>query len=121
MRRQRREVVGVVIHVVAATDLARAAVAAPIMRDDAEAVTLEEKHLRIPVIGRKGPAMAEDDGLSRTPILVENLDTVLRGDRRHDIDPSRCLLKAMSPTACSGARRSSGSPKWGNARRPGGS
>src|SRR5713226_3007766 len=91
MRRQRREVVGVVIHVVAATDLARAAVAAPIMRDDAEAVTLEEKHLRIPVIGRKGPAMAEDDGLSRTPILEENLDTVLRGDGGHDIDPSRCF------------------------------
>ena len=37
MRRQRREVVGVVIHVVAAADLARAAVAAPVMRDDAEA------------------------------------------------------------------------------------
>jgi hypothetical protein len=38
MRRQRREVVGVVIHVVAAPDLARSAVAAPVMRDDAEAV-----------------------------------------------------------------------------------
>src|ERR1700680_1569856 len=61
------------------------------MRDDAEAVTLEEKHLRAPVVGRKGPAMAEDDGLPRTPILIENLDAVLRGDRRHDIDPSRCF------------------------------
>jgi hypothetical protein len=61
------------------------------MRDDAEAVTLEEKHLDIPVIGRKGPAMAEDDGLPRTPILIKNLDTVLRSDRRHDIDPSRCF------------------------------
>ncbi len=89
MSRQRGEVVGVVIHVVAAPDLARAAVAAPVMRDDAEAVALEEKHLRIPVIGRKRPAMAEDDRLPRTPILIENLGTVLRGDRRHDIDPSR--------------------------------
>jgi hypothetical protein len=35
--------------------------------------------------------MAEDDGLPRTPILIKNLGAVLRGDRRHDIDPSRCF------------------------------
>jgi hypothetical protein len=35
MSRQRRKIVGVVIHVVAVADLARTAVAAPVMRDDA--------------------------------------------------------------------------------------
>jgi len=52
MRRQRGEIVGIVIHVVAVRDLARAAVAAPVVRDDAKAATVEEQHLRIPVIGR---------------------------------------------------------------------
>jgi hypothetical protein len=32
---------------------------------------------------RRIDVMAEDDGLPRTPILVENLGTVRRGDRRH--------------------------------------
>jgi len=42
-------------------------------------VVQEEQHLRIPVVGRKRPAMAEDDGLTRTPILVKYLGTVFGG------------------------------------------
>ena len=51
MRGQCREVVGVVIHVVAVAGLGRASVAAAVMGDDAVAVALEEQHLRVPVIG----------------------------------------------------------------------
>jgi hypothetical protein len=87
---QRREIVGIVVHVVAVGDLARAAVAAPVMRDDAEAVLQEEQHLRVPVICRQRPAMAEDDGLARAPVLVEDHGPVIGGDRRHDVDPPRC-------------------------------
>jgi hypothetical protein len=89
-RGQRREVVGIVIHVMAAPDLTRAAVAAPVMCDDAEAVTLEEKHLCIPVIGRKRLAMAEDNRLTRAPVLVVDLCAVLGGDRAHPVDPLAC-------------------------------
>jgi len=49
---ERRKVVGIVIHIVAVRDLARATVPAPIMGDDAIAATQEEHHLRVPIIGR---------------------------------------------------------------------
>jgi hypothetical protein len=32
--------------------------------------------------------MAEHDGLTGAPVLVENLDAVLGGDCRHGLDPS---------------------------------
>ena len=83
MRGQRREVVGVVVHVVAVAGLGRAAVAAPVMGDDAIAVAEEEQHLRVPVVGRQRPAVAEHDRLARAPVLVEDLDAVLGGDRAH--------------------------------------
>ena len=50
MRRQRREVVGIMIHVVAVGDLARAAMAEGIISNDAKAVVEEEQHLRVPVL-----------------------------------------------------------------------
>ena len=43
----------------------------PIMRYDAITLTKEEQHLRVPVIARKRPAMAEHDWLARTPIIVK--------------------------------------------------
>ena len=51
MRRDRGEVVGVVVHVVALADLRRAAVAAAVVGDDAVAPAEEEQHLRVPVVG----------------------------------------------------------------------
>jgi hypothetical protein len=51
---QRREIVGVVVHVVAVAGLSGSPVAAPVMGDDAIAVGEEEQHLRIPVVGRSG-------------------------------------------------------------------
>ena len=67
MRGHRREIVGVVIHVVAVGGLARAAVAAPVVGDDAIAALEKEHHLRVPVVGRQRPAMAEHDGLTLCP------------------------------------------------------
>ena len=57
--------------------------AAAVMGDDAIAVIEEEQHLRVPVIGRQRPAMAEHDGLTGAPVLVVNLGAVFGLDRRH--------------------------------------
>jgi hypothetical protein len=67
---QRREVVGIVIHVVAVGGLARAPVAAPVVRNDAITVIQKEHHLRVPVVSRQGPAVGKDDGLTAAPVLV---------------------------------------------------
>ena len=49
---QRRQIVGVGVHVVAVPGLAGAAMTAPVMRDAAIAVRAEEEHLRFPGIRR---------------------------------------------------------------------
>src|SRR5215831_4574190 len=69
------------------------------MSDDAVAATPEEKHLPIPVIGRKGPAVAEHDGLSRAPVLVEYLDAVLGLDCRHIVASCVGLRKSAVSTS----------------------
>src|SRR5882762_4361304 len=71
------------IHVMAAADLGGAAMAAPVMGYDAIAVLEEEQHLRVPIIGRQRPAMAEHDGLTFAPVLVEDLNAVFGGDGAH--------------------------------------
>ena len=78
---QFREIVGVGVHVVAVPRLARAAMAAAIMGDAAIAARREEEHLVLEGVGAERPAMAEDDRLSRAPVLVVNLRPVLGGDR----------------------------------------
>jgi hypothetical protein len=45
------QIVGVVVHVVAAADLRRATMAAAVVGDHPEALIQEEHHLRIPVVG----------------------------------------------------------------------
>jgi hypothetical protein len=80
-----------VIHVVAVTDLARPAVASAVMSDDAIAVIEEEQHLRIPIVGRQRPTMAEDDGLTFAPVLVVDLYSVAGCNCTHVI-PSLLLL-----------------------------
>ena len=83
MRRQSRQVVGIVIHVMAVARLGGSAVAAAVMGDDAIAVIEEEQHLRVPVIGRQRPTMAEHDGLTFAPVLVEDLNAVFGRNRAH--------------------------------------
>src|SRR2546426_476181 len=72
MRDDRGGVRGVVVHVVTIADLARPAMAAPVMRNDAIAHLQEVEHLGVPVVGAERPAMMEDDGLRvpGTPVLV---------------------------------------------------
>jgi hypothetical protein len=97
---QRREIVGVVVHVVTATGLRGPAVPTAIVRDDAIALVEEEQHLDIPIVSRKRPAMAEDDRFARTPVLVEDLRPVARRDRRHALPPVSAQLlhvRASSP------------------------
>jgi len=80
---QCREVVGVMIHVMAAVGLGGAAMAAPVVGDHAEALAEEEQHLRLPIIGRQRPAVAKHDGLTFAAVLVEDLNAVFGGDRVH--------------------------------------
>src|SRR5204862_1065880 len=70
------EIVGVVIHIMAAVGLGRAAVSAPISRDDTETFAEEKKHLRVPIVRREWPAMTEHDGLSFAPVFVIDIDVL---------------------------------------------
>src|SRR2546421_5000640 len=71
---QRREVVGIVIHVMAVAHLAGPAVASSVMGNNAIAVFEEEQHLRVPIVGAERPAVAEHDGLTFAPVLIIDVD-----------------------------------------------
>ena len=64
---ERGEIVGVGVHVVAVPGLARAAVAAAVMRDAAVAARGQKEHLVFEGVRAQRPAVAEDDRLSRCP------------------------------------------------------
>src|SRR5438270_8773856 len=71
---QRGEIVRIMIHVVTVADLSGAPVATPVMGNDAKAFADKEKHLRVPIVRRKRPAVAEDDGLPFPPVLIVDVD-----------------------------------------------
>ncbi len=77
-----RQVVGVVVHVVAVPRLARAAMAAAVVGDHAIALGGQEQHLRFPAVRAQRPAMAEGDDRTvlRAPVLVVQLHAVAGGD-----------------------------------------
>jgi hypothetical protein len=79
-----REVVGIAIHVVSGGGLAGPAVATPVVRDDAETVLREEKHLPVPHVGIQGPAVREGNGRASAPVLVVNLRSIFRCDCTHE-------------------------------------
>src|SRR5471030_1217610 len=54
--------------------------AAAVMRDAAVPVGAKRNHLVFPRVGAEWPAMAEDHGLSASPVLVINLRAVFRRD-----------------------------------------
>src|SRR5713101_4316076 len=83
MRRKSRQVVGVMIHIVAIGSLGGATMATSVMGDHAIAMTQKKQQLCVPIVGRQRPAMAEHNWLTRTPVLVEDLRAVFRGDRGH--------------------------------------
>ena len=60
---QRRQVVGIMVHVMAAAGLGGAAMAAPVMGDDAKSLVQEEQHLGVPIVGRQRPAVGKHNGL----------------------------------------------------------
>ena len=93
---QRREIVGVVVHVTTVCALARAAMAAAVIGDDAKAAIEEEQHLRVPIVGRQRPAMADHDGLAGAPVLVENLGAVFGGDR--GASRTSCFTELRGPS-----------------------
>src|SRR5256885_8493954 len=81
---QRRQVVGVMIHIMAATGLGGAAMAASVVSDDAIAVLEEEQHLRVPIIRRQRPTMTEDNRLSFAPVFEVDFRAVFGGNPVHD-------------------------------------
>src|SRR5690606_15138327 len=82
-RRKRGDVLGIGVHVIAAIGLARTAVSAAVVGDDAIAIFEKEEQLGIPVIAAKGPAMVEDNGLAMTHVLVVDLGSVFGDDGCH--------------------------------------
>src|ERR1700759_4473476 len=94
--RHRSQVVGVVVHVVTVAGLRGAPVSAPVMGDNPVAVMQEEQHLGVPVVGRERPAVAEDNRLSRAPVLVENLCAIARRDCTHALPPSVWMVWALA-------------------------
>ena len=89
---ERREVGGIRVQVVALPGLARAAMAAAVVGDASVAVGGQKEHLVLEGVRAQRPAVAEDDGLPRSPVVVVDLRTVCRGDCAHRWLPSsgRC-------------------------------
>src|SRR5271154_169339 len=73
-----RRIRSVVVHIVAGTDLRRAAVATPVVRHHAIALLEEEQHLYVPIVTAQRPTVMKHNGLSRlwTPVLVKDLRAV---------------------------------------------
>src|SRR5882724_12492183 len=68
------QIVGIVIHVVSAAGLSRAAMPAPVTRNDAETFAEEKKHLRVPIIRRERPAVTEHNRLPAAPVFIIDVD-----------------------------------------------
>src|SRR5271156_5132668 len=77
------QVVSVMVHIVAVASLSGASMATAVMGDHAIAMMQEEQHLRVPIIGRKRPAMAEHNRLTFTPVFIVDRDAILCRDRVH--------------------------------------
>jgi hypothetical protein len=58
---------------------------AAIMGDTAVALVDEEVHLVFEGVGVQGPAVAEDHGLSRAPVLVVKLGSIFGGEHAHGV------------------------------------
>src|SRR3989440_9424943 len=85
---ERRQIVSVGVHVVTVPGLAGSPMAATVMGDRAIAMGGHEDQLVVPIVGIERPAVAEDDGLPRAPVLVIDMGAVLCGDRAHGMNSS---------------------------------
>src|SRR5262245_98705 len=70
------QIVGIMVHVVAAAGLSRATMSAPISRNDAIAFAEEKEHLRVPIIRAEWPAVTEHNRLPAAPVLVIDVDVL---------------------------------------------
>src|SRR5690242_20255180 len=68
------QIVGIVVHVMSVAGLTRATVSPAISRDNAIAFAEEKKHLRVPIVRRERPSVAEDNRLSATPVFIIDVD-----------------------------------------------
>src|SRR5262245_5100072 len=84
---QFRQIVGILVHVIAAPRLTRAAKTTAIMTDAEKSLRSEKEHLSFPSVRRKRPTVTKADGLpsSWTPVLVVNSGTVLGGNKAHEL------------------------------------
>src|SRR3712207_860532 len=82
------QVVGVGGQVVAVPRLTGPAVTAAVVGDAAVAVAGQEEHLVFERVGGERPAVAEDDGLPRAPVLVVDSSAVAVGDGAHGLPPT---------------------------------
>jgi hypothetical protein len=78
--------------------LAGAAMAAPVVRDRAEAVLREEHHLAVPRVGAQRPAVRERDDRACAPVLVVDFRAIFGGDRAHVRYSVRCVGSTPRPT-----------------------
>jgi hypothetical protein len=62
-------------------------VPAAIVGNDPVTVSQEKHHLGVPVVGGKGPAVVEEERLTGSPVLIEDLGTVLRRNSGHERSP----------------------------------
>ena len=58
---------------------------AAIMRNRAKSMRGEKHHLVFPRVRTERPAVTEDHGLARAPVLVVDCGSVFRRDRGHQI------------------------------------
>src|ERR1700752_887681 len=101
------QVVSVMVHIVAVASLSRASMATAVMGDHAIAMMQEEQHLRVPIIGRKRPAMAEHNRLTFTPVFVVDRDAILCRDRVHLVLLAVAFASNSAPTVRSKKRQAS--------------
>lgn len=80
---QRRQIVGVGVHLVAVPGLRRTPVPAPVVRNAPEPALGQEEHLALPAVAVQRPAVREHHHGARAPVLVVNFRPVLHPDRRH--------------------------------------
>src|SRR5262249_26696565 len=104
------------IHLVSGVRLGRAAMPTTVVRDHPIALLEEEHHLVVPVVRAQRPAMVEHNRLRAlgTPVLVEDLGPVLRGDCAHQ--PILACLALVRTWSTSGVTKTlrSGFPRAGN-------
>lgn len=113
---QRRQIVGIGVHLVAGPRLAGPAMASAVVPDGAVAAGCNEHHLRLPGIGAERPAMAEQHGLPLAPALVVDLRSVGCGDRAHVMTSLRDVDRA-GPGGADGAAQDA--PGGAAPERPG--